>query len=93
MANIPKSFQDYDDDDTNIEKRKYRYEYWSALKVIREEFMSSLPKDTGFDAYDFDEYLNDKYGIKLNFFGDRMITDEFIITDEKKYLIFVLKFR
>ena len=34
-----KPFQDYDDDDPNIDRRKNRWNYWSALKVVRKEYL------------------------------------------------------
>ena len=38
MAKI-KPFQDYDDDDPEIEKRVNRYKFWQSLKEIRKEFV------------------------------------------------------
>lgn len=32
MSNIPKDFQDYDDDGPEMEFRKNRWNYWEALK-------------------------------------------------------------
>ena len=82
-------FQDFDDDDPNIEQRKKRWDYWAALKVIRKEYMADT---TSFDAYDFEDYIEAKYGIKMNIV-DGNITDGYKIMDEKKYLIFLLKYQ
>ena len=41
MSNIPKSFQDYDDDDPAIHFRKNRWKYWNLLKLVRKEFMAN----------------------------------------------------
>ena len=87
MTSIPKLFQDYDDDDPNIEQRKKRWPYWEVLKKIRVEFMQSR---TEFDAYDFEDYVESTYGIKMNLV-DGNITDGYKIVDEKKYIIFVLR--
>lgn len=89
MTNISKSFQDYDDDDPNINFRKNRWKYWSLLKLVRVEFMEDK---SNFDGYDFETYLEDKYGIKMNMVNGN-ITDGYQIVDEQKYLIFLLRFQ
>jgi len=89
MVNVPKDFQDYDDDDPNIEQRKNRWDYWSALKKVRKEYME---QNKEFDAYDFEDYLVGQYGLKMNIVNGN-ITDGYEIVDEKKYLIFLLKFQ
>jgi hypothetical protein len=91
MSNIPKSFQDYDENDPEIEFRKKRWNYWESLKKIRKEYMQNNYLDGQFDAYDFEEYVKENYGFKMNTL-DGNITDKFEIVDEKKYIFFILKF-
>jgi hypothetical protein len=81
--------QDYDDSDPEIEKRKNRWNYWEALKKVRKEYMS---QNKEFDAYDFEDYLLGQYGLRMNIVNGN-ITDGYEIVDEKKYLIFLLKFQ
>jgi hypothetical protein len=81
--------QDYDDDDPEIERRKNRWNYWEALKKVRKEYME---QNKEFDAYDFEDYLVGQYGLKMNIVNGN-ITDGYEIVDEKKYLIFLLKFQ
>lgn len=88
MASISK-IQDFDDDDPNIDQRKNRWNYWEALKKVRKEFMA---QNKEFDAYDFEDYLKGQYGLKMNIVNGN-ITDGYEIVDEKKYLIFLLKFQ
>jgi len=88
MATIPQ-IQDYDDDDPEIEKRKNRWNYWEALKKVRKEYMG---QNSEFDAYDFEDYLIGQYGVRMNIVNGN-ITDGYEIVDEKKYLIFLLKFQ
>lgn len=93
MANIPKSFQDYDDDDPLLEQRKKRWDYWEALKKVRKEYMALLDTSSSqFDAYEFEDYLENNYGVKMNIVNGN-ITDGYKIMDEKKYLLFLLKFQ
>ena len=88
MATIP-HIQDYDDDDPLIKQRKNRWNYWEALKKVRKEYME---QNREFDAYDFEDYLIGQYGLKMNIVNGN-ITDGYEIVDEKKYLIFLLKFQ
>ena len=88
MATIP-HIQDYDDDDPNIDQRRNRWNYWEALKKVRKEYMG---QNSEFDAYDFEDYLIGQYGVKMNIVNGN-ITDGYEIVDEKKYLIFLLKFQ
>ena len=88
MASISK-IQDFDDDDPNIDQRKNRWNYWAALKLVRKEFMA---QNSEFDTYDFEDYLTGQYGLKMNIVNGN-ITDGYEIVDEKKYLIFLLKFQ
>ena len=88
MATIP-HIQDYEDDDPNIDQRKNRWNYWEALKKVRKEFMA---QNKEFDAYDFEDYLIGQYGIRMHIVNGN-ITDGYEIVDEKKYLIFLLKFQ
>jgi hypothetical protein len=80
-------FQDYDDNDPEIDRRKQRWAYWEALKKVRVEYMETK---TEFDAYDFEDYLQKKYGVRMNITNGN-ITDGYQIVDEKLYLIFLLK--
>jgi len=88
MASIP-HIQDYDDDDPSIDQRRNRWNYWEALKKVRKEYME---QNREFDAYDFEDYLIGQYGLKMNIVNGN-ITDGYEIVDEKKYLIFLLKFQ
>jgi hypothetical protein len=88
MATIPQ-IQDYDDNDPLIEQRKKRWDYWAALKLVRKEYML---QNKEFDAYDFEDYIIGQYGIRMNIVNGN-ITDGYEIVDEKKYLIFLLKFQ
>ena len=87
MTKISKDFQDYDDDDPALQHRKNRWKYWDALKKIRVEY---LENKTEFDAYQFEDYIQTKYGVKMNIVNGN-ITDGYEIVDEKLYLIFLLK--
>jgi hypothetical protein len=45
-----------------------------------------------FDAYDFEEYIETKYGVKMNIVNGN-ITDGYEVVDEKLYMLFLLRFQ
>jgi hypothetical protein len=53
-------FQDFNDDDDNIEFRRRRWKYWQGLKTTRLEYMNSLiPLGKKFDERDFKNYIEE----------------------------------
>lgn len=92
MTTVPKDFNDYDDNDPDINFRKKRMDYWNSLKLARKEYMSDIESLGGqFDAYEFEEWLEKNYGLKL-LLAQGNITDKYEITDERLYTFFLLKF-
>lgn len=89
MINVPKDFQDYDDTDSNIEKRLSRWKYWQNLKLLKNEFK----EETGStDHREYKIWLENKYGFIPIETSDGMMTDDLDIIDQKKYTFFVLKY-
>lgn len=86
---IPKDFQDYDDDDDKVEKRLSRWNYWSNLRKLRSEFGQ---QNTSNDHLVFIQWLQDTHGFKPLLNDDYQYTDEFEITDHKKFMVYVLKY-
>jgi len=88
MTLISKNFQDYDDDDPELDRRINRWKLWQNLKLIRLEFIN---KHGDFDIEKFHLYIKNNYGIKL-IINEGKITDGFDIIDEKLYTIYLLKY-
>ena len=89
MVNVPKDFQDYDDDDPEIEKRKKRYSYWSHLRQMREEFYEAQGIDR--DNTKFMDWVRETYGFEP-ILNERGITDDYKVVDEKKFIVYILKY-
>ncbi len=90
MVNVPKDFQDYDDDDPELEKRQNRQKYWRALKEIRNEYLKETI-DTDYDAVRFLTWVEEKYGFRPAMF-DSYLTDDFEVVDQKKFIVYILKY-
>lgn len=89
MVKVSKEFEDYDPEDPDITFRRARWDYWRVLKSIREEFMVTQKE---FDAFAFDNYITNTYGIKMIII-EGSITDEFEVVDQQKHLLFLLKWK
>jgi hypothetical protein len=89
MTKIPMYFDDFDPDDPDINFRAKRWDYWSILKKIREEFMET---HAVFNVFTFNDYIVETYGINMVIIEGK-ITDKFEILDEQKHLLFLLKWK
>jgi hypothetical protein len=83
-----KPFQDYDDDDPDLNRRVNRWKFWVNLKMIRLEY---IQKHGQFDIEKFDQFIQETYGLRL-LTVDGNITDGFDIVDEKLYTVYLLKY-
>jgi len=89
MVNVPKDFQDYDDDDADIEKRKARWKYWTNLKELKLEFKN----ETGSrDHKEYMKWLENKYGFRPTENIEGMLSDDYKVVDEKKFVVYILKY-
>lgn len=88
MITVSKGFQDYDDDDPNLQFRKNRFDFWTALKKCHSDYKLEIKYPT---IEDFKTYLIETYGMDLTL-HDGHITDTYKIIDDQKFLIFKLKY-
>jgi hypothetical protein len=70
--------------------REKRNQYWQMLRRANADFLKQGFTDGIGDGV-FVYYLKQKYGIEIELI-DSKITSNYIIRDEKKYTIFLLKY-
>ena len=75
-------------------KKQDRFRYWRMLKLAKFDFIELT--DQGEIDYKFDDgafyyYLQRKYGLKPEII-DGKIGQHYTVVDEKKYMMFVLKY-
>lgn len=75
-------------DTGSTDSKKIRDRYWSMLRSARQDF-NKLP---GFTPTEFWDWLCSNYGIKAQFHESGNVTNTADIVDEKKYLMFLLKY-
>lgn len=76
------------------EQRKKRDRYWAMLYESRQEFLQlskQAAPEYNTDPGDFYYYLKENYGLQVETV-DGKITGDYAVVDEKKYLIFLMKF-
>ena len=75
------------------DNRAKRDQYWRMLRLAKADYVK-IVKDLGNDPNDgsFYIYLQDTYGIKAILTNRGEITDMFEVTDEKKQMMFILKY-
>lgn len=89
MTKISKDFQDYDDEDPQKEFRENRWNYWSNLRKLKQEFYIETQSR---DPVQYLKWLENKYGFKVGTDFEGNFTDSYKIVDEKKYIVYVLKY-
>ena len=89
---VPNSIED--DIDSVQTQRTKRDRYWAMLYSARQEFLTltaqaQLEYDIPSGAFFY--YLKQNYGLQVELI-DGKIAGEYAIIDEKKYLLFLLRF-
>jgi len=69
--------------------RMEKYEFWRILKRCHNDYNNLRSTDS---IEDFSKYMNDQYGIQIEIV-DGNIGPYYNIKDEKKYMLFLLKFK
>ena len=69
--------------DVSIDHKRKRNEHWARLRRAWAE--CDL-------AYEHRDWLEEKWGLRVHLSADGMITDDYTVVDEKKYLMYLLKF-
>ena len=65
------------------EQRRRRDEHWARLKRAR--------LDSDGISGNYPDWLEEQYGLRVHI-ENSMITDDYTIVDEKKYLLYLLKY-
>jgi len=76
------------------EQKTKRYRYWSMLRSAKNEFIEltqHAPAEFDVDDGAFYYYLKQNYGLQVELI-DGKISGEYAVINEKKYLLFLLKF-
>jgi hypothetical protein len=76
----------YDDktiSDSRLKER--RDQWWNILWTVRRKFRNN-------GASDFDTWLTETYGVKIVYTSCGMISPEYEVVDEEKFILLLLKY-
>lgn len=76
------------------ERKEDRYRYWRMLKRARNDYLNLTHEASSqftFEDSDFYYYLQSNYGLRPDIV-DGKLGQTFTVIDEKKYMLFVLKY-
>lgn len=85
------SFLPIDSELSNESKRK-RDKFWKMLYLARADFFNETVENHHPTTDKFFEYMLTQFGIKVDFDSFGHITQNLIIKDESKYLLFLMKY-
>ncbi len=80
-----RSFQAWDE-----ERKRRRDQYWMALYDARQEYMNHPDEDRNTDSFFY--YLQRTYGFKPQITDDGKLGIDYTVHDEKKFLLFKIKY-
>jgi hypothetical protein len=94
VVNVPRDIQDWDDDDPDAEFHRNRWDYWQAMGKIAQEYRAAKDKcRVSIPAPHLWRWIEEQYGLRVSLDANGYITDKYEVVDEKKYTMFLLKFR
>lgn len=73
------------------EQKKHRLIHWHRLRLAKEDYYGIYDRLTE-TTPEFYDHLQKQYGLKLDFDSGGNISDTYQIVDEKKYMLFILKY-
>ena len=77
----------------DAERKRRRWDYWSALRRMRNEYLEEQEGHLDLTARPTRHYwAEQKYGLKMGLDGQGGYTEHYEVVDVRKFLIFQLKF-
>jgi hypothetical protein len=75
----------------DVEQKAKRTQYWAALYEMRQEYTQE------YDIFDtakprMDYWAEQKYGFQMGSDGEGHYTNEYTVTDPKKFMLFQIKY-
>ena len=75
-----------------VTARISRNTYWRRLGILRSEYEGSILGVKAYTVAEFNTWVKDTYGLVINFDSMGNITSDYTVSDEHKYLLFLLKY-
>jgi hypothetical protein len=69
-----------------------RTQYWGALHSARKEYTSDIGDNAGMVGSTFPHWMEQKYGLRMGLDGSGNYTQEYSVSNPKRFLLFRLKY-
>jgi hypothetical protein len=76
----------------DIMASEQRIQYWGALHAVRKEYTSEVGDNVGMTRSTFPHWMEQKYGIKMGQDGSGNYTQEYAVTNPKRFMLFQIKY-
>lgn len=76
----------------DLTTKEQRNKYWGFLRAVQAEFVKLTWKTEYGTQADFENFLQQNYGIAPEFNIERQYTNSYNIVNEKKYLLTKIKY-
>ena len=76
----------------DIMATEQRKQYWGALHAVRSEYRESVGDNAGMVKSTFPHWMENKYGIKMGLDGSGNYTQEYSVSNPKRFLLFRIKY-
>lgn len=87
-SNAEQQFQEWDN-----ERKQKRWNYWNALRLMRQEYLTDHNGQYDLTVRPTLHYwAEEKYGFRMEFTGDGSYTENYTVTDPKKFMLFQIKY-
>ena len=69
-----------------------RKQYWGALHAVRKEYTSDVGDNAGMVGSTFPHWMEQKYGIRMGLDGSGNYTQDYSVSNPKRFLLFQIKY-
>ena len=81
-----------EDIEVMVKERDARNEWWRLLKILRNEYNDIIDQLEGqFDIDGFDAFVENNFGVKMQYDNQGNVTGNYAVVDKNKYLILLMK--
>jgi hypothetical protein len=81
------SFQAWD-----AERKRKRWDYWSAVRSMRAKYLEENKGDLSMNRPSLHFWAEGKYGFRMEADGSGNYTENYTVTDPKKFMLFQIKY-
>ena len=83
---------EYAEHSWNTETKTRRWQYWNAIHSMRPEYIAEYAGDYSMARPSVHYWAEQKYGFRMETDGQGNYTENYTVTDPKKFMLFQIKY-